>query len=58
MKLPPVFTAFCLTVLLAFAAAKVEGFSLFGSTGLAGTGGGAGGGTGGHGGGLYLGSHK
>jgi hypothetical protein len=32
MKLPPLFTAYCLLVLSAFAVAKYQGWSLFGST--------------------------
>ena len=55
MKVPPIYAAFCLVVLLAFTAAKVEGLSLFSNTGITG---GNSGGTGGHGGGVLLGMHK
>ena len=54
MKAFPIYAAFCLVVLLAFTASKVEGLALFSSTGITG----GGGGTGGHGGGVLLGMHK
>jgi hypothetical protein len=43
MKVPPVFASYCLLVLLGFAVAKYQGWSLFGSTGPAAASGAAGG---------------
>ena len=55
-RLPALYAAFCLVVLIGFTYAKVEGLVPFGSSGAASSG--HNGSSGGHGGGFLLGSHK
>jgi len=52
MKVPPVYSVFCLLVLGAFIYAKVEGLALFGASNATASSGG------GHGTGVFLGGHK
>ena len=54
MRIPPMYTLFCLLVLGAFIYAKVEGLALFGASNAASSSGGGGG----HGTGVFIGGHK
>ncbi len=54
MRIPPMYTLFCLLVLGAFIYAKVEGLALFGASNAASSSAGGGG----HGTGVFIGGHK